>query len=103
MKLPKAIKVDSNNMEILKEIIGRQSEMLDFYRRYYRDLYDFVQHLTLGAEHLPINIYEEALEDQNFDIWAQLGHIDSLEKSNEDLIKFPMLVHKPFFKEDNNE
>ena len=80
----------------MKEIIERQSEMLDFYRRYYRDLHDLIQHL-------PVNIYEEVLEDQNFDIWAQLGHLDSLEKSNKDLIKFPMMKHKPFFKEDNNE
>ncbi|MEL0173669.1 MAG: hypothetical protein VW904_02990 [bacterium] len=94
---------DIKTMRRLTEVVGRQREMLDFYRRYYRDLYNFVQHLTLGAEHLPINIYEEALEDQNFDIWAQLGHIDSLEKSNKDLIEFPMLVHKPFFKEDTNE
>jgi hypothetical protein len=94
---------DIKTINRLMEIVAAQREMLDFYRRYYRDLYDFVEHLTIGAEHLPINIYEEALEDQNFDIWAQLGHIDSLEKSNKDLIKFPMLVHKPFFKEDNNE
>tara|TARA_Y100001938_G_C8098678_1_gene439987 strand:+ start:6272 stop:6541 length:270 start_codon:yes stop_codon:yes gene_type:complete len=87
----------------MKEIIERQSEMLDFYRRYYRDLHDLIQHLVYGAEHLPVNIYEEVLEDQNFDIWAQLGHLDSLEKSNKDLIKFPMMKHKPFFKEDNNE
>ena len=80
----------------MKEIIERQSEMLDFYRRYYRDLHDLIQHLV-------VNIYEEVLEDQNFDIWAQLGHLDSLEKSNKDLIKFPMMKHKPFFKEDNNE
>ena len=94
---------DIKTIRRLMEVVRRQREMLDFYRRYYRDLYDFVQHLILGGEHLAIDVYEEVLEDQNFDIWAQLGHIDSLEKSNKDLIKFPMLVHKPFFEEDINE
>lgn len=93
-----------DNIKVMKEIIGRQSEMLDFYRRYYRELYDYVMFLAHSDESpMATNQFEETLTDQDFDLWAQLGHLDSLEKTNKGLIKFPMLKHKPFFKEDNNE
>ena len=78
--------------------LAKMLELILHYRYYFRQLYEVINEL-IGSGILQEESWDEFLENQSdLDYYSMLGHIDSLEKHNKSIIRFPMQPHKKFLK-----
>lgn len=79
-------------------------EMFMHYRDYFKLFHSFINDSVIHSGHLDEQTWDELLEQElkygSLDYYAMLGHIDSLEKDNQDLVESPMIPHKPYFCEE---